>query len=124
MVVKRLAGSTENTAPVLTLITQFGGGKTHTLTALYHLAKNPKTSAGNPGVSDLMKQAGLLDLPQARVGVFVGNAWDPQPGRETPWIDIARQVAGDKGVEVLGGAEKSTPPGTEAISRVFEAAGA
>jgi predicted AAA+ superfamily ATPase len=124
MVVKRLAGSTENTAPVLTLITQFGGGKTHTLTALYHLAKNPKISAGNPGVSDLMKQAGLAELPQARVGVFVGNAWDPQPGRETPWIDIARQVAGDKGVEVLGSAAKSTPPGTEAISRVFEAAGA
>jgi predicted AAA+ superfamily ATPase len=112
MVLKRLAGSTENTAPVLTLITQFGGGKTHTLTALYHLAKNPKISAGNPGVSDLMKQAGLSDLPQARVGVFVGNAWDPQPGRETPWIDIARQVAGDKGqwtkerVEDLGLGDK------------------
>src|SRR6516164_7440238 len=39
MVLKRLSGRTENTAPVLTLITQFGGGKTHTLTTLYHLAK-------------------------------------------------------------------------------------
>ena len=38
MVLRRLAGKTGNTAPVLTLITQFGGGKTHTLTALYHLA--------------------------------------------------------------------------------------
>src|SRR6266550_2199515 len=38
MVLRRLSGKTENTAPVLTLITQFGGGKTHTLTALYHLA--------------------------------------------------------------------------------------
>src|SRR3990170_8966367 len=28
MVLRRLAGKTENTAPVLTLITQFGGGKT------------------------------------------------------------------------------------------------
>jgi hypothetical protein len=34
MVLRRLSGKTENTAPVLTLITQFGGGKTHTLTAL------------------------------------------------------------------------------------------
>jgi len=34
MVLRRLAGRTDNTAPVLTLITQFGGGKTHTLTAL------------------------------------------------------------------------------------------
>ena len=37
MVVRRLTGDTINTSPVLTLITQFGGGKTHTLTALYHL---------------------------------------------------------------------------------------
>jgi predicted AAA+ superfamily ATPase len=36
MVLRRLSGV--NTAPVLTLITQFGGGKTHTLAALYHLA--------------------------------------------------------------------------------------
>ena len=39
MVLRRLAGKTENTAPVVTLVTQFGGGKTHTLAALYHLAK-------------------------------------------------------------------------------------
>jgi len=54
----------------------------------------------------------------------VGNAWDPQPGRETPWIDIARQLAGDKGVEALGPAAKTTPPGTDSIARVFQAAGA
>ncbi len=123
MVLKRLAGKTENTAPVLTLITQFGGGKTHTLTALYHLANNPKASAGNAGVSELMKQAQLAELPKAKVAVFVGNAWDPQAGKETPWIDVARQLAGDKGVELLGSAAKSTPPGTEALGRVFEAAG-
>ena len=33
MALRRLSGKTENTAPVLTLITQFGGGKTHTLTS-------------------------------------------------------------------------------------------
>jgi hypothetical protein len=42
MVLRRLSGKTENSAPVLTLITQFGGGKTHTLTALYHLARSAK----------------------------------------------------------------------------------
>jgi len=40
MTLRRLAGKTENTAPILALITQFGGGKTHTLTALYHLIQN------------------------------------------------------------------------------------
>ena len=42
MVLRRLAGKTENTAPVMALITQFGGGKTHTLAALYHMVKNRK----------------------------------------------------------------------------------
>ena len=32
MVLRRLSGKAENTSPVLTLITQFSGGKTHTLT--------------------------------------------------------------------------------------------
>jgi hypothetical protein len=122
MVLRRLSGMTENTAPVLTLITQFGGGKTHTLTTLYHLAMNGDAVAGHSGVGDLVRAAGVSSVPKAKVAVFVGNAWDPQPGRETPWIDIARQLAGDAGVEALGPAAKTTPPGTDSIARVFQAA--
>ncbi|HBY97774.1 MAG TPA: AAA family ATPase, partial [Chloroflexi bacterium] len=62
-------------------------------------------------------------VPRARVAVFVGNAWDPQEGRETPWIDIARQLAGDEGVAALGAAARTTPPGTVSLGRLFEAAG-
>ncbi|MEW6741829.1 MAG: DUF499 domain-containing protein [Planctomycetota bacterium] len=124
MVLRRLSGKTDNTAPVLTLITQFGGGKTHTLTALYHLGTSSEKASGYSGVSDLLRDAGLSSVPKARVGVFVGNAWDPQDGKETPWIDIARQLAGDRGVELLGKAAKTTPPGTETIARVFQAADA
>ncbi len=123
MVLRRLSGKTENTAPVLTLITQFGGGKTHTLTALYHLARSGEKAAGLTGVSDLLREAGLSSVPAAQVAVFVGNAWDPQAGRETPWIDIARQLAGDKGVEALGPRAKESPPGTEALNHVIELAG-
>ncbi len=124
MVLSRLSGKTDNTPPVLTLVTQFGGGKTHTLTTLYHLVTNGDVVAGYSGVADLVREAGLASIPKAKVAVFVGNAWDPQPGRETPWIDIARQLAGDKGVEALGPAAKTTPPGTDSIARVFQAAGA
>ena len=124
LVLRRLSGRTDNTAPVLTLITQFGGGKTHTLTALYHLVKHSAVAASDSGVADLMRQAGVQRLPQAKVAVFVGNAWDPQLGRETPWIDLARQLAGDAGVMALGSAALTTPPGTEAIQRVFSAASA
>ena len=122
MVLRRLSGKTENTAPVLTLITQFGGGKTHTLTALYHLANAGAEASRLPGVADLLTGARMAEVPSARVGVFVGNAWDPAEGRETPWIDLARQLAGDQGVAALGVAARTTPPGTEALSRVFAAA--
>lgn len=124
MVLRRLSGKTENAAPVLTLITQFGGGKTHTLTALYHLAKNGDAAAGYDGVANLVREAGLASVPKAKVAVFVGNAWDPQAERETPWLDIARQLAGDKGIEALGEAAKSVPPGTDAMARLFQAADA
>lgn len=122
MILWRLAGRTENAAPVLTLITQFGGGKTHTLTALYHLVHNRKKVANHEGVQSLLRDAGLSEIPPARVAVFVGNAWDPEEGRETPWIDIARQLADDAGVAALGPAARTTPPGTEKLWRVFAAA--
>jgi hypothetical protein len=123
MVLRRLSGETANTAPVMTLITQFGGGKTHTLTALYHLVTNGAKASDYPGIGDLLKEAGISTVPQTRVATFVGNAWDPKEGRETPWIDVARQLAGDKGVKELGAAAKTTPPGTEALARIFQAAG-
>lgn len=124
MVLRRLAGQTTNTAPVMTLITQFGGGKTHTLASLYHLARNGPKANDFTGVQELLAQAELSEVPLARVAIFVGNAWDPQDGRETPWIDIAWQLAGEKGVKELGASAKSTPPGTEALGRVFKAANA
>ncbi|MEJ5260547.1 MAG: DUF499 domain-containing protein [Anaerohalosphaeraceae bacterium] len=124
MVLRRLSGQTSNTAPVMTLITQFGGGKTHTLAALYHLATAGEKASEFSGVSTLLEKAGLDRVPSAKVAAFVGNAWDPQKGRETPWIDIAWQLAGEKGVALLGEAAKTTPPGTEALNRIFQAADA
>ncbi len=119
LVLRRLAGKTENTAPVQTLVTQMGGGKTHMLTTLWHLANGGPAVAGCPGVAGLLDEAGLADVPKAKVAVFVGNAWDPQPGRETPWIDVARQLAGDEGVAALGPSAKESPPGTDTINRVI-----
>src|SRR5262245_53941836 len=80
MVLRRLSGKSENAPPVLTLITQFGGGKTHTLTALYHLARTGSGAARYPGVDALLDGARVPEVPSARVAVFVGNAWDPGAG--------------------------------------------
>ena len=132
MALRRLAGETGNAAPVMALVTQFGGGKTHTLATLYHAVSGKITRdelrdiARGKRDEDLLAQANWLDefktLPKARVAVFVGNAWDPQDGRETPWIDVARQLAGDAGVKLLGKDAVNTPPGTEALGNVFKAA--
>jgi hypothetical protein len=119
LVLRRLAGKTENTAPVQTLVTQMGGGKTHMLTTLWHLANTGAAASALPGVSELLREAGLTETPSAKAAVFVGNAWDPQPGRETPWLDIARQLAGDAGVAVLGPSAKDAPPGTDTINRLI-----
>src|SRR5258705_13040994 len=94
MVLRRLSGKTDNTAPVLTLITQFGVGKTHTLATLYHLAKNGPAANDYPGVRDLLRDAGISSVPKGQVAVFVGNAWVPREGRETPCHYIARTLAG------------------------------
>lgn len=121
MVLRRLVGETANTAPVLTLVTQFGGGKTHTLTALYHLARSGQKAVEFPGVRELLQANGLKSVPWARVAVFVGNAWDPQDGKETPWIDLAMQLAGERGVALLGKTARTTPPGTAALGKILEA---
>jgi hypothetical protein len=123
MVLRRLAGETQNSAPVLTLITQFGGGKTHTLTLLYHLVKKGRAVAGSTDIADLVQAAGLTGIPDAKVAVFVGNAWDPQDGRETPWIDLARQLASDDGVAALGKDARTAPPGTVAMGELIQHAG-
>jgi hypothetical protein len=123
LVLRRLSGQSTASAPVLTLITQFGGGKTHTLTLLYHLINSGAKLADHPDVAALLRSADVKDVPKAKAAVFVGGAWDPQEGRETPWIDIARQLAGDAGVALLGRNAKTTPPGTDAIRKIIAAAG-
>ena len=123
-VLRRLSGETESTAPVLSLVTQFGGGKTHTLTSLYHLARAGKTARSLAGVEELLTASGATVPEEVRVATFVGNAWDPSDGNETPWIDLARQIAGERGVDALGGNARTSPPGTRALGRVFAGANA
>ena len=110
-VLRRLSGRTESTAPVLSLVTQFGGGKTHTLTALYHLAKSGREAGNLNGVQDVLKAAGITVPDGVRVATFVGSAWDPSDGKETPWLDLARQIAPDRGVDILGANAMTAPPG-------------
>lgn len=93
-VLRRLSGEKTATSAVFNMTTQFGGGKTHALTLLYHLAENGPKAKEWQGVVRLLQAAGLNTVPKADVAVFVGTEFDPIAGRggvdgtplrKTPW---------------------------------------
>ena len=53
-VVRRLSGIKTETSAVFNMTTQFGGGKTHALTLLYHLATNGNKAKAWPGVEKIL----------------------------------------------------------------------
>lgn len=72
--VKRLSGAGGD--PVVQLQTNFGGGKTHSMLALYHLVSGIPTG-DLAGVDAVLANAGLKDLPRAKPVVLVGNKISP-----------------------------------------------
>src|SRR3990172_144593 len=98
-VVRRLSGNTTETSAVFNMTTQFGGGKTHALTMLYHLARNGSAANAYRGVSNILQRAGIKSIADnCAVAVFVGTEFDSitgrggddgTPHRKTPWGEIA-----------------------------------
>ena len=77
----RLSGDMSSAA-VYRLQTEFGGGKTHTLLAAYHLFGDPARVAKTPFVSQLAYRLHLSNFPKARVVVLEGgaiSAGEPDP---------------------------------------------
>ena len=79
-VAQRLAG--KGGEPVVQLQTAFGGGKTHTMLAVYHLATRKCALSDLAGVPVLIDRAGLMDVPQARIAVIDGTAHASGAGLE------------------------------------------
>src|SRR5439155_5334875 len=75
-VVRRLSGIKVETSAVFNMATQFGGGKTHALTALYHLAKNGDKAKDWKGIDKILEAAQIKQVPTADVAVFVGTEFD------------------------------------------------
>jgi predicted AAA+ superfamily ATPase len=72
--VQRLAGQAGD--PVVQLQTNFGGGKTHSMLALYHLFSD--AAPGElAGIDDVLKQAGVSRPPKVNRVVLVGNKISP-----------------------------------------------
>lgn len=106
-VLSRLAGKGGN--PVYRLQVAYGGGKTHTLITLMHLAERGADLADHPTVREFTGLAALPAAPRARVALLPGDKFDPIHGLDvrgpqgetrrvrTLWGALAYQLAGDAG---------------------------
>ncbi len=130
-VVRRLSGETSHTSPVFNLVTNFGGGKTHALTLLYHLAKNGAAAHDWLGVSQIRDAAAIKEIPKSRVAVFVGTEFDSlagrggengEPRRMTPWGEVAFQLGGEAAFNLVREHdEKRIVPGGDVIRKILPA---
>lgn len=124
-VVKRLSGKGGD--PVIQLQTAFGGGKTHTMLAVYHLAKGEALASDLPGIPAILDTAGVTELPHARVAVLDGIKSSPnQPtvrdghACRTLWGDLAWQLGKAEGYALVADADASgTSPGKAVLETLL-----
>lgn len=124
--------------PVLQLKTAFGGGKTHSLLALYHMSRGGVPLDKIPNLKAVMDEAGISELPNAKVAVLVGTAMDPSRSKRpanlpgvtinTIWGEMAAQLAIASGRPELydyvkEADKKGVSPGSLALKELFDACG-
>lgn len=124
--------------PVVELKTAFGGGKTHSMLALYHLMRNSKLARELPGVAEVMDEACVPSLPdKVYVATLVGTDLNPATFKNpafldgkvnTLWGEMAYQLCLQKGdpapYSIIRAADsKSVAPGTDALVRFFNTIG-
>ena len=127
-VARRLAGKGGD--PVIQLQTAFGGGKTHTLLAVYHLANREIPLLSLRGIPPVLDQAGITDLPHARVAVIDGIQLSPSQPRNrdgvkvhTLWGELAYELLGEEGYSKVENSDKEgVSPGKEVLVKLISKA--
>jgi predicted AAA+ superfamily ATPase len=127
-VLKRVNGT--GGEPVVQLKTAFGGGKTHTMLALYHMfgAKDPSKLRD---MEKVFKAAGIKDVPRVKFAVMVGTDLDATKGRvhenlmntrvNTLWGELAAQIGGIEAYqEVVDADREGASPGRETLVALFK----
>ena len=130
--------STGNGDPVIQLKTSFGGGKTHTMLTLYHLMRQMVSTDQMRGIPEVLREAGVDQLPKVKIAVLVGTDLDPSKSKRPPalpgitvntlWGEIASQLAiaanRPELYDIVKEADKKgVAPGREALKTLFDACG-
>src|SRR5680860_1518391 len=125
---RRLTGDA-NASPVVNLQTNFGGGKTHSMLALYHLCSGTPVSALPQEVQEAVAGVDLAGAGEIRRVTLVGNHLSPgQPsvkedGTEvrTLWGELAWQLGGRAAYDIVAEADRTaTTPGA-ALATLIQA---
>lgn len=127
-VAQRLAGKGGD--PVIQLQTAFGGGKTHTLLAVYHLACREVSTNKLMGVPPVLDEAGIHDLPRAKIAVIDGIKLSPSQPRKygsftvnTLWGELSWQLLGEEGYKQVAASDADgTSPGKEVLTALIRQA--
>ena len=127
-VLREMAGTGSGNR-IIQIDTPFGGGKTHTLLALYHLFTAPDAVRNRPELADLLRSAGLTAVPDVRVVTFVGTESSAAQAEEqadgtrvrTIWGQLAHQLGGRDGYQLVRESdEQRVAPGVAALVKLLE----
>lgn len=122
---QRLSG--QDADPVVELQTNFGGGKTHSMLALYHLFSGVE-SGRLQGLERVLGEAGVTQAPTARRAVLVGTALSPADAMvkedgtrvQTLWGELAWQLGGPEAYALVAESDaRRTSPGSEALGELL-----
>jgi len=124
---RRLVGT--GGVPVVDLQTTFGGGKTHTLIALWHLCSGLPIPDLPEEVQELIRSAGVEAFPKVRRAALVGTRIAPgqvsvkADGTEvaTLWGELAWQLAGKDGYALVAEADRTGTSPAGALADLFQA---
>lgn len=125
--VRRLAGDS-NASPVINLQTNFGGGKTHSMLALWHVASGTKVGDYPQELQELLGELPFKDVSDVRRVALVGNhlstsgSTKPDGTRvNTIWGELAWQLGGREAFELVAAADASSTPPGEALHELLAA---
>lgn len=116
---------------VVNLKTSFGGGKTHTELAIYHLFKHPADALKVGRVRELVAEAGLEAPPPCEVAVLpctrinpTGRTTDEGLHIRTLWGEMAYRLGGPSAFELIADADaKGVSPGEASLEAVLQQVG-